>query len=436
MGVPRKKKLLVVQVAALGDAFLREHRGPDWNGLAFKPVASVFPAVTCSVQASFRTASRPADHGMIGNGFVDRRLGRAFFWEQSAALVTGDRIWSRFREHDKKVAVLFWQQSMGEAADLVLSPAPIHRHHGGIIEDCHSTPAGLYGQLCEEIGRPFALKRYWGPLASAASSAWIAEAVCRLLRHPKYAPDLCLAYLPALDYDLQRFGPQHRKSQRALADLFDQLGSIRAAAEETGYDLLVFGDYAITRCDKAALPNVALREAGLLSCRSVRGMQYADLRASRAFALADHQVAHVYVRDPADCDAVRTVLWGLPEIADVLDRDAQQERGVAHPSAGDLVALAEPNAWIAYPWWTQPDEAPDYAGHVDIHNKPGYDPCELFFGWPPGSVSRNLNRVRGTHGLVSDDTRTCWTSTFLQNEPATLVELAEGVRDWLNEGWL
>ena len=51
---------------------------------------------------------------------------------------------------------------------------------------------------------------------------------------------------------------------------------------------------------------------------------------------------------------------------------------------------AKRGAWCEYKWWTDDREAPDFASHVDIHNKPGFDPKELFFF--------NRGTVRGTHG--------------------------------------
>jgi predicted AlkP superfamily pyrophosphatase or phosphodiesterase len=126
-------KLLVVQVAGLGHAFAQQHR-LACIGAAFQSMETVFPAVTCSVQASFRTATLPAAHGVVSNGIYCRRLRRTAFWEQSAALVEGPRIWDDFRRRGRKTAVLFWQQSLGEAADIILSPAPIQKHQGGMME--------------------------------------------------------------------------------------------------------------------------------------------------------------------------------------------------------------------------------------------------------------------------------------------------------------
>jgi len=422
-------RLLVIQVAALGYEFLKRERGAEWDGLTFHPLEPVFPAVTCTAQASFRTAAAPATHGMVGNGFFDRRLRRAFFWEQSSALVEGPRIWDAFRARGGSVALLFWQQSLGEPAEIVLSPAPIHKHHGGMIQDCYSLPREMYATICERVGRPFDLKRYWGPSASTASSEWIAAATCSLLEDEIRAPDLCLTYLPALDYDLQRYGPDHGRSRKALTETMRQLDMLKAAAAANGYDILVFGDYAIEACAQGAVfLNRVLRENGWLSCRSVSGRLYADLHASRAFAVVDHQVAHVYVRNHPDIEAVEAVLRKVPGIELVLSGHELLEMGMAHPNAGDLVLLADDGAWFAYPWWDLAREAPDFASHVDIHQKPGYDPCELLRGWPPGRTGQDASRIRGTHGLVGPGRETAWASTFLTAGKSSLVDLAAQVK--------
>ena len=435
MGNTMADKLLIVDVAALGYDLLQRHSFADIAGLTFHAAETSFPAVTCTVQAGFRTASPPARHGMVANGFYFRELGRAMFWEQSSRLVAGERIWSGFRRRGAQVAMLFWQQSLGEDADVVLSPAPIHKHHGGMIRDCYSEPAGLYAGLCDELGEAFKLQHYWGPMASAKAGDWIARAARFVLSDPALSPELCLLYLPTLDYDLQRAGPDGPKAAKALASLNDQLRWLLETAGEFGYDVIVFGDCAMGAVTKGAvLPNLALRDAGLLRTRTVRKMLYPDFHASRAFAVVDHEIAHVYVRDPADVQAARDVLDELPGIAAILDADDQAKAHLRHPNSGELVLVADQGAWLAYPWWTERKAAPDYASHVDIHNKPGYDPCELFFGWPPTAVGQDTSKVRGSHGRTGGARRVAWASTVdLNPRPATVLEIAAAVKRRLDE---
>ncbi len=420
-------KLLVIDVAALPAEF-------KWDRLACRQIQSVLPALTCSVQGSFRTGLSPGRHGVVGNGWLVRGCQRVMFWEQSSALLGGGRIWDGFRSRGGSVGQMFWQQSLGEDVELLLSPSPIHKHHGGMIQDCYCQPAGLYDELCREIGGRFNLMRYWGPLASAKIGDWIAAATAAVLRRDD-APQLLLSYLPSLDYDLQRFGPTSKRCKKAYTTLVAQLDLLFDAATEQGYDVLIFGDYAMADVTGgAALPNVALREAGLLKVREVESMWYADLHASDAFAVVDHEIAHVYVRRPADVQRAREVLSGLAGVGDVFVGAELAEIGLDHPNSGELVLLAEPGWWLAYPWWTQKHCAPDFARHVDIHNKPGYDPCELFFGWPPMSITADTSRICGTHGLAGPGRKTAWATTLeLSDQPTTMIELAEAVRGYLDE---
>jgi hypothetical protein len=238
-----------------------------------------------------------------------------------------------------------------------------------------------------------------------------------------------------LDYDLQRFGVRHKRSAAAVGQLLDQLSLLRRAAEENGYDILVYGDYAIAVCARGAVnPNLALRQAGLFKTRSVKGMLYPDMHTSRAFALVDHEIAHVYVQDAESAQRAEEVLSNLAGIEKVLHSgNGRLDYRVEHANAGALTLVARSGSWLAYPWWEESTEAPEYAGHVDIHGKPGYDPCELFFGWPPGTVGRNPARIHGSHGRIGSDRKVCWAAGWTDDNVGSVVDLAELVRRRLNE---
>ncbi len=418
-----RNKLLVLNVAALSADMAGRLRVP---GLTFRPMQTVFPAVTCTVQASFRTALPPVQHGVVANGLYHHRLRRVLFWEQAASLVEGPRIWGDLRARGGKVGLMFWQQSIGESADLIVSPKPVHKHSGGMIQDVYTQPHDLYDRLCAQVGRRFNLMHYWGPMASRKSSEWIADAICAVMDMPDVAPDLLLAYLPHLDYDLQRYGPEHQKIDAAIRVLQGLLTRLVDHARSRDYDVLLFGDYAIRTADRGAVfPNRALRDAGLFSTRRVKGMHYPDFFASKAFAMVDHEIAHVYVPDRASLDRARDVLASLGGVGEVMGR--------VHAGGGDLILVAADGYWFAYPWWTDRKEAPDFAAHVDIHNKPGFDPCELFFGWPPGSVSRDADRVRGSHGRTGPGREVAWAATCdLGAEPENLIQLSQAVMSRLN----
>lgn len=429
------KKCLVIQVAALGHTLVSK-RAQAPAGLSFHSLDAVFPAVTCVAQASFRTGVLPDQHGMISNGLYHERLKKILFWEQAASLVAGPRIWDAFRAKGGTVGLMFWQQSLGENIDLIVSPRPIHKHSGGMIQAIYTSPAGLYERLCERIGRNFNLMHYWGPLASRKSTEWIVDAVCAVLEWPDVAPDLLCTYLPHLDYDLQRHGPDHPKVEKALKELDGFLQRLTDTAQKNGYEIVITGDYAIGAVTEGAVfPNAALRQAGLFHMQQVKGMAYPDFFASKAFAMVDHEIAHVYVPDRESLPAARDACADIQGVEAVWDREAQAEHGIAHPHSGDLVMVAEDGYWFAYPWWTDRREAPDFAGHVDIHNKPGFDPCELFFGWPPGSVSFDTQRVKGSHGRIGTDRAVAFATTLSLNEPpATLADLGRLIGDWLSTG--
>ena len=428
-------KLLVIQVAALGYDLLQKHNALDRiEGLTFSPMETVFPAVTCTAQAAFRTRSTVSEHGMAGNGFFHKDLMRPMFWEQSCKLVAGDRIWKSFREKGKTVGMLFWQQSLGEDVDILLSPAPIHKHHGGIIQSCYSKPDNLYSRIRTEVGRDFDLKHYWGPMASEKSSDWITSATVALLNDREMAPDLCFTYLPVLDYDLQRFGPGSPEADAALEILFTELEAVISAARSNDYEIVVFGDYAIAKADKGAiLPNLLLKEAGLFNTRAIRKKMYPDFYDSSAFAIVDHEVAHIHTSDVESLTKARDLLASVTGIEQVLDRDQQKSMGIDHDRSGDLLITACDGYWFAYPWWDNGSEAPEFASHVDIHNKPGYDPCELFMGsWFPPSVSQDHSRIKGTHGKSGKARQVAFASSVELPTPTTsLIDLADGVMNLL-----
>ncbi|MBF0432647.1 MAG: alkaline phosphatase family protein [Fibrobacteria bacterium] len=429
-----QKKLLVIQAAALGYELVHKNGFSHWQGLEFKPLQAVFPAVTCTAQASFRTGLPSGTHGMVGNGFFHHDLMRPMFWEQACRLVEGPRIWDKYQENGHSVAMLFWQQSLGESADYLISPAPIHKHHGGMIQSCYSKPASLYPSIRKHTSRDFNLMHYWGPLASAKSSNWIAEASASVLANPDVAADLCFTYLPVLDYDLQRHGPDSPQALKALNILFQELETLLTAADKNGYDVLIFGDYAISSVTRGAvLPNLALQKSGLFHCRNIKGANYPDFYTSPAFAVVDHEIAHIHVNASDKKEEVFRVLRNLPGVGEVLDKEAQQAQNIAHERSGDFIIIAEEGYWFAYPWWEDKKQAPDYASHVDIHNKPGYDPCELFFGWPPMSISQNTGKIKGTHGRIDGDRQVAMASTFsFENEPESLLNLARSIQNRLD----
>jgi predicted AlkP superfamily pyrophosphatase or phosphodiesterase len=342
-----------------------------------RPLLTVTPAVTCTAQATFMTGLLRRDHGIVGNGWLFRDLMEVWLWRQSNRLVAGEKIWDEARRRDPTFtcANLFWWYNMATAHDVAVTPRPIYRANGRKLPDCYTKPLELRDELTARL-RPFPLFEFWGPSTSIASSCWIAEAAIHVRR--TRAPLLTLVYLPHLDYDLQRLGPEHPRIAVALREVDAVAGALIADAARDGARVIVLSEYGITPVRTPVHINRALRQAGWLRVRREQDGELLDPAQSEAFAVADHQIAHVYVADPRLVQEVRRVVAALPGVERVLDRLDQGALGLDHPRAGELVALARADAWFTYYYWVDDHRAPDFARLVEIHRKPGYDPVELF----------------------------------------------------------
>ncbi|GCD41571.1 nucleotide pyrophosphatase/phosphodiesterase family protein [Streptomyces paromomycinus] len=372
-------RLLVLDVVGLTPRLLTHmpHLQAFADTGASVPLDTVLPAVTCTVQSTFLTGAPPAQHGAVGNGWYFRDVGEVHLWRQHNALVAGDKVWDAARrEHPGyTVANVCWWYAMGADTDWTVTPRPVYYADGRKEPDCYTRPPSLHDELTSRFGT-FPLFTYWGPTASLTSSQWIADATRHLLHTRR--PDLTLCYLPHLDYDLQRYGPDDPRAAAAAAALDTVIGPLLADARSADITVVALSEYGIRPVRRPVDVNRALRRAGLLEVHTQDGMEYLDPTASRAFAVADHQIAHVYVRRPEDLDAARAALTGLPGLDRLLDDEGKKAYGLDHPRSGELVALAEPDAWFTYYYWLDDARAPDFARLVDIHRKPGYDPAELF----------------------------------------------------------
>lgn len=413
-------KHLIVNVAGLGWETIQRFGFTQLNGYAFRNASSIFPAVTCTAQASLRTAQEARCHGMTSNGVLLRNLQRPAFWEQSSQLVVGERIWDSARKNGYSVGMFYFQQSLGEAVDELISPWPIHKHHGGMILKNYSRPTNKKPTGYDEN---FPLQQYWGPLANAKVGNRIVNDIVAFAEC-----DIAFVYIPTLDYDFQRYPATHKKCVKAIEFLKHQLEQLFDFAKQQAAEITIIGDYEITEVTlPPAQPNLTLRNAGYFATRSVNGHLYPDFNHSRAFAMADHEIAHVYIRDEKDIAEVKACLEATGEYSIVEERTPQAEWGNA--TAGELLIQAKQGSWCAYPWWTLPQEAPDYATHIDIHSKPGYDPCELFFErWTfPPKTCQDLTRIKGTHGHKCE---IAYLSTLPQIVGTTFIELAEAIATW------
>jgi predicted AlkP superfamily pyrophosphatase or phosphodiesterase len=360
-----------------------------------------FPCVTCPVQANMTTGVTPREHGVVANGFYWRDKQRVEMWTAWNECIQRPQIWDRIREHSpgRTSAVWFPLHSKGCGADYICTPAPIHNPDGSESLWCYTKPIEFYGQLRDALGH-FPLQHFWGPMANIKSTAWIVDSA--VVAAGTFRPDFFYIYLPHLDYAAQKAGPDSEAAGRALAELDACIGRLAAGfAKAYGIEpplWIVASEYAIVDVDHVVYPNRLLREAGLLAVREQDGGELLDFAASRAFALADHQLAHVFVQRPEDIGRVVDVFRGVRGIAEVLAGEDRARYELDHERSGEVVLVSSANSWQAYYWWLDDGRAPSFARTVDIHRKPGYDPVELFFDPATRSIPLDATLVKGSHG--------------------------------------
>jgi len=417
---------LVIDVVGLTSAMIDKDT-PNLERLARKgglrPLRTTVPAVTCTAQTSFLTGLAPRDHGIVANGWYFRDLNEILFWRQSNRLVSGERIWQSGKDRDASFtcANLFWWFNMASTADIGVTPRPMYPADGRKIPDCYAFPPWLREELTDLLGR-FPLFRFWGPMTTIEASEWIGK--CALHVRETRKPTLTLVYLPHLDYNLQRLGPQDPGIQRDLRAVDGICGELIEQAEREDAAVVVLSEYAITPVERPVHINRVLREAGHIVVREELGRELLDPGASRAFAVSDHQVAHIYIAQREIIKKIKALIESLPGVERVLDERTKAQFGLDHPRSGELVAISEPNAWFTYYYWVDDEKCPDFARTVDIHRKPGFDPVELFLDpnlrFPKLRVGRRLLQkslgfrtlmdvipldatlVKGSHGRPTD----------------------------------
>ncbi len=403
----------------LGDAAPNLTRFADRGRL--RNLRPVLPAVTCTVQSSMLTGAPPREHGIVGNGWYNREQAEVQFWKQSNHLVGGEKVWETARRRDPGVtcANIFWWYNMYSSVDWSVTPRPMYKADGRKLPDVYSEPPDLRTSLQQRLGT-FPLFDFWGPGSSIKSSRWIADAA--LAVHREKRPTLTLIYLPHLDYALQKLGPEHPDIPQAVREIDTVAGDLLDYFDSEGVRVIIVSEYGIDPVDDAVHVNRVLREAGWLRVREEQGLELLDAGASRAFAVADHQVAHVYVQAPDRTAEIASLFKGVEGVEQILDRAEQTNHGIDHPRSGELVLVSEPRRWFSYDYWLDDRRAPDFARTVDIHRKPGYDPLELFLdpaiSLPKVKIAGKLLRkklgfrtlldvipldtklVRGSHGRV------------------------------------
>ena len=369
---------------------IREYRARGHSAV----IDPALPALTCTAQSDYVTGRRPSDHGVVANGWYHRELAEVQFWKQSNHVVTSPKVWDELRAGNPafSCATLFWWYNMYSSADWSITPRPMYPADGRKFFDIASWPQDIRSDIKRELGEfPFA--GFWGPAAGVASPQGGADCATRWIANSarwieeRHSPTLSLVYLPHLDYNLQRWGPTLPGSSpevlnpRIIPDLraVDTIvGDLLEFYRVRGVTVILLSEYGITRVDTPVHLNREFRKRGWLTVKEELGLEILDAGNSRVFAVADHQVAHVYVNDRSLRDEVQELLEDTPGVAEVWDFADKVAHGLAHPRAGDLVVFARENAWFSYYYWLDDAVAPDFARCVDIHRKPGYDPVELF----------------------------------------------------------
>lgn len=413
------KKTVVIDIVGLSASLIGEHTpflSSYIKGRYLQTIAPVLPALTTTAQSVYITGKWPSQNGIVGNGWYDHRDAEIKFWKQSNKLVQGEKIWERAKKEDPSftTAKMFWWYNMYAAVDYAVTPRPNYLADGRKMPDCYSHPAGLRDELQKEFGQ-FPLFKFWGPGADIESTRWIADAA--IYTDKKYDATLTLIYLPHLDYCLQKYGPHAPEIPTHLQEIDKVVEDLVKHFSSKGANIILLSEYGISPVNNPIHINRLLRKNDLLGIRVERGLELLDAGVSKAFAVADHQIAHIYVNDPSVYDQVMRLVSNIPGVAKVLDRETQKEYHIDHERAGDIVLVADQSSWFTYYFWLDDAVAPDYARVVDIHKKPGYDPVELFmtskaragykllrkklgFRYVMDVIPLDASLVKGSHGSV------------------------------------
>ena len=388
------KRLAVINVVGLTEALIGEHTPRIAEFVkrgALTHITPAFPAVTCTAQSNYLTGKTPAEHGIVGNGWFNREFAEVQFWKQSNHVVGSPKIWDALRLQNSQatVANCFWWFNMYSSVDYAITPRPMYPADGRKFFDVYSWPYSIREEIKKKLGE-FPFFSFWGPAAGIdspqgkadAASRWIAESAKWI--ENKYSPTLNLIYLPHLDYNLQRHGTcdtagkLNPKIDRDLREIDAIVGDLIEFFAKRGAQVVLLSEYGITNADSPIHLNRIFREQGWLTVKEELGLEILDAGASKVFAVADHQIAHIYLNDRSLEKSVRAVLEKTAGVEKVLGKAEKSMAGIEHSRAGDLIAVAAENAWFSYYSWLDDARAPDFARTVDIHRKPGYDPVELF----------------------------------------------------------
>ena len=437
------KYIIVLDIVGLEIGHIDSNLLPNIGDIAAHGEAAkmqpVFPALTCPVQSSILSGTYPSQHGIIANGLYDRMKCEVSFWEQPSALVQVDRVWDVAKKNNKpasgvsspssvslgssfsslKTAVLFWQNTMYAGSDIVVTPRPLHfQDHMEMW--CYSKPIGFYDNYLKQKLGEFDLASYWGPLASSKSSEWICDAAKYTLENQR--PNLMFTYIPHVDYSAQKFGKKSKQVQDDLKKADDMVGDIVDKTVQLGIhddtQFIILSEYGFNDVKEAVPLNLRLRDENLLVTRTINEREYIDYEYSNAFAMVDHQIAHIYIKE-GYLEQTKTALEDTEGVARILSGREKNDLRIDHERSGELIAISDRDKWFSYYWWYSKDKAPSFAQTVDIHRKPGYDPVELFLDPHSKSIPLDTSLVRGSHGRPADPSTQEGYSLYVSNYKST-----------------
>ena len=421
------KKTLVINVVGLTQRLIGEHT-PFIESFLKKGksayISPVLPAVTCSAQSTYLTGKTPNEHGIVGNGWYFKEECEVKFWRQSNKLVQSEKLWDQLKKEDEHFTCAnhFWWYNMYSSVDYSLTPRPNYLADGRKIPDVYSYPPELRDTMQDELGT-FPLFQFWGPKTTIKSSKWIADAAIRT--DEMHNPTLSLVYLPHLDYNLQRHGLDFSKIKKDLKEIDAVVEQLATHFQQRNARIVLLSEYGITDVNNPIHLNRILRSKGYIAIREERGLELLDAGQSRAFAVADHQIAHVYLNDPSIKLEVKALLETVSGVEKVLTGEELEKANLKHERCGDLVVVADADSWFTYYFWLDDAKAPDYARMVDIHKKPGYDPVEMLtnpkdklvmakvvakllkkkmgFRTVMNIIPLDATLVKGSHGRIPED---------------------------------
>ncbi len=452
------KRTAVINVVGLTSGLIGD-RTPNIQAFVerkqLSKVKPAFPAVTCTAQSDMLSGKPPAQHGAVANGWYNRDYSEVHFWKQSNHLVQGPKLWDDLKQRDPNFtcAKLFWWYNMYSSADYSITPRPMYPADGSKVFDVYSHPMGMKEEIKAELG-DFPFHTFWGPKAGIECSKWIAESAKWV--ETKHQPTLNLIYLPHLDYNLQRLGPEDPAIGKDLRKVDRVVGDLIQFFESKDIHVVLLSEYGITAVDRPVHINRVLRQKCWITIKKELGLEQLDYGASQAFAVADHQVAHVYVKDRDLLPAVKESLEHIEGVERVLDYEGKRELGINHERAGDLIAISDNHSWFTYYYWMDDAVAPDFARCVDIHRKPGYDPVELFvdpdikakalkIGWfllkkklgfraLLDVIPLDASLVKGSHGRIPEDDEDwpVFIADGLESHPANSTDVYQSLHSLIS----